>query len=161
MLIEANPKNFEALQNNRPNAFNVHAAMCAGDYIDFIGTGAVGGVVDTMSKGHKKGWIKPNEKQLRVPCQTFKPLFSKYGIQHIDIFVLDVEGGEYQVLQTMDWSVTVSVWVVELDGSNPEKNAKVREELSKHGYMPAMWNIRDWCVKGGDCTANEVFVPQG
>ena len=62
--------------------------MCAGDYIVVIGAGAVGDVVDTMSKGHKKGWIKPNEKPMRVPCQTFKQLFSKYGIQHVDIFAL-------------------------------------------------------------------------
>lgn len=159
VLIEASPKNFKLLQKNRPNAINVHSAMCLGESIDFIGGGAVGGMVDTMSENHKKGWINPKEKPVSVPCQKFKPIFSKHGIHHVDIFILDVEGGEFEVLKTMDWSVTVGVWVVELDKSNLKKNHRVREELRQHGYMPAKWNIRDWCSKGGDCTANEVFVP--
>jgi len=159
LLIEANPQNFKELQINRPNALNVHSAMCTGKSIDFIGSGAVGGMVDTMSTGHNKAWVRPNEKSVRVPCQTFKPLFSKYGIHHVDVFILDVEGGEYEVLKTMDWSVTVGVWVVELDKGDLQKDANVREELRKHGYIPATWDIRDWCSKGKDCTSNEVFVP--
>ena len=62
-------------------------------------------------------------------------------------------------LKTMDWSVTVGLWVVELDKLDLQKDQRVREELRKHGYTPAKWNIRDWCSKGGDCTANEAFVP--
>ena len=159
LLIEANPTNFKALETNRPNAINIHSAMCMGESIDFIGGGAVGGMVNTMSEKHGKKWVNPMEKSVSVPCQTFKPLFSKHGIIHVDIFILDVEGGEFEVLKTMDWSVTVGVWVVELDSTNPQKNHDVRKELRKHGYTPATWNIRDWCSKGGDCTANEVFVP--
>jgi FkbM family methyltransferase len=159
LLIEANPRNFKALQINRPNALNVHSAMCTSESIDFIGSGAVGGMVNTMSEKHKNGWVNPKEKSVSVPCQTFKPLFSKHGIHHVDIFILDVEGGEFEVLKTMDWSVTVGVWVVELDKGDPQKDHDVREELRKHGYTPATWNIRDWCSKGGDCTLNEVFVP--
>ena len=159
VLIEANPDNFKALERNRPNAINIHSAMCSGDFIEFIGHGAVGGMVDTMSDRHRAGWVGATESPTRVPCQTFKQVFSKHGIKHVDVFILDVEGGEFEVLKTMDWSVTVGVWVIELDSSNPEKNRKVRDELSRNGYIPAEWNIRDWCAKGGDCTSNEAFVP--
>eukprot|EP00941_MAST-03F_sp_MAST-3F-sp1_P006045 g6045.t1 len=155
LLIEANPNNFKRLQKNRPNAINVYSAMCTGETIDFIGSGAFGGIVSTMSKSHASRWIHPREKKVQVPCRRFKELFSNYGIKHVDVFVLDVEGGEFEVLKSMDWSCSVGLWVVELDGLNPVKDNAVRTELQTHGYVPATWDIRDWCTKGRDCTSNE------
>ena len=156
--IEANPVNFEKLKKNRPKAINVHSAMCNGKSIDFVGNFATGGINKTMSDKHRKGWVPSNSKPVSVPCQKFKDVFKAHGIDHVDVFILDVEGGEFEVLKTMDWAVKVNLWVVELDGSDPEKDESVRRELLKHGYAPATWNIRDWCSPGGDCTSNEVFV---
>ena len=36
--------------------------------------------------------------------------------QAVDYFSLDVEGSELVVLETMDWSIPVRVWVIELVG---------------------------------------------
>jgi hypothetical protein len=43
-------------------------------------------------------------------------------ITHIDIFILDVEDGELEALQTMNWNISVDFWVIELDNTNPEKD---------------------------------------
>ena len=45
-----------------------------------------------------------------------------------------VEGAELIVLQTMDWSIPVLVWTIELDGSNPTKDRAVRALLRSKGY---------------------------
>jgi hypothetical protein len=39
-------------------------------------------------------------------------------------------------LQTMDWSIPVHVWMVELDGTNPQKDSDVRALLGSRGYLP-------------------------
>ena len=49
------------------------------------------------------------------------------GLLDINLFSLDVEGGELSVLRTLDLEATnIQVVVVELDGRNPEKDEQVR-----------------------------------
>ena len=48
---------------------------------------------------------------------------------------LDVEGAELIVLNSMDWSIQVHVWMIELDGTNPAKDDAVRGLLRSHGYV--------------------------
>jgi hypothetical protein len=50
-------------------------------------------------------------------------------ITHIDIFILDVEGGELEALQTMYWNIPGDFWVIELDNSNSEKDRAVSDLL--------------------------------
>ena len=112
LLVEANPKNAKALKRTRPDAHTVHAAMCPGKEVRFQGAGAVGGVVDTMSAAHKNSWISAKDVIETVPCRQWGPLFEEYNIEHIDIFVIDVEGGEFFVLSVMDWSVSVDFFII-------------------------------------------------
>ena len=43
---------------------------------------------------------------------------------------------QLEVLRTMDWSIPVLVWSVELDGSNRVKDEAVRDLLLSKGYAP-------------------------
>jgi len=159
VLLEANPQNFKALKKNRPSAINIHTAVCSGTEILFQGNGAVGGALSTMSYQHKDRFIDlQQDKVISVQCKSFSDIFLKHGIKHIDIFVLDVEGAEYEALTTMDWAVRVDVWVIELDGEDPTKDANVRALLKENRYVQADWDIRSWCIHGKDCTRNEVFL---
>ena len=155
ILIEANPKNFKKLVVNRPKSINIYSAVCAGDSISFIGDSAVGGAKEFMKEGHKKRWIK-NNAEVSVPCTTFGSIFDKHHIHGIDVFVLDVEGGELEALEVMDWTVPVGIFVIELSGG--PKDEQVRKLLYRNGYIATNWNIRDFCNKGGDCSDNECFV---
>ena len=156
VLIEANPKNFEKLVKNRPKSVKINAAVCKGENITFIGNGAVGGVNNYMKDGHKNRWIRENDVNVTVPCTDFKSIFETHYITGIDVFILDVEGAEYESLQLMDWSVPVGIWVIELSGG--DKDGLVRQLLYDNGYIDTDWDIRDFCVKGGDCSSNECFV---
>ena len=64
------------------------------------------------------------------------------GEKEIDFFSLDVEGYELKVLETMDWSIPVKVWLIENHLGNPNFH-KVRNLLSSKGYVFAErihWN---------------------
>lgn len=76
-------------------------------------------------------------------------------VQHIDLFILNIEGDEVEALVTMDWNLEVDYWITEIDNSNSEKERAV-SDLSQ-GYVPTKWDIRTACVKGMDCGSHRLF----
>ena len=63
------------------------------------------------------------------------PLLMLFGISHIDLWVLDVEGGELEVLQSVDFAaLVVDVLVVETDGTDNIKDGAVSELLAERGF---------------------------
>jgi hypothetical protein len=51
---------------------------------------------------------------VQVECIPLADILSAYGACHVNLFVLDVEGGELSVLQSIDWSrVSFDVLCVE------------------------------------------------
>jgi hypothetical protein len=47
-------------------------------------------------------------------CQRLAPLLRRLGISHVNLWVLDVEGAELEILRGMDWhAVTFDVISVE------------------------------------------------
>jgi len=56
------------------------------------------------------------------------------GVDHVDLFSIDVEGSELVVLETMDWSIPVHVVIIELAERDPEKDEKCRVILRKQGF---------------------------
>jgi FkbM family methyltransferase len=155
ILIEAYPNNFQKILKNRPRSRNYNTAICRQKYIEFIGSDGV----NYMSEKHKKGWIGDHETNLLVPCSRLD--YISKGVRHIDIFILDVEGGELEALQTMNWNIEVDYWVIELDKTNPEKDRGVSDLLMVQGYVQTKWDIRTACFKDMDCSFNIMFSNVG
>ena len=128
ILIETNPNNFQKLLKNRPQSRNYNTAICRQKDMEFIGSDAVEGIVKYMSEKHKKGWIKDREKKLRVPRSRLDYILN--SVDHIDIFILDVEGGELEAMQTMNWNIEVDYLVIELDNTNREKDRVVSDSVN-------------------------------
>jgi hypothetical protein len=91
-------------------------------------------------------------RRFSLPCSRLGILLK--NVTHIDIFVLDVDGGELEAIQTMDWTKTVDYWVVKLDGTNPQKDQAVRNLLISKGYVKSVWDMRSACTKRKDCNAH-------
>eukprot|EP00756_Hemistasia_phaeocysticola_P019232 Hpha_TRINITY_DN15646_c3_g1::TRINITY_DN15646_c3_g1_i3::g.100169::m.100169 len=166
VLIEADPKNLVKLKVNRPRSEIIGKAACpAGqDRVTFFGggaTGAVSGVVDNAADSFKKKWWGENwtRNTVSVPCAPLGTLLKEAGVTFIDLFSLDVEGGEEFVLRTMDWSIPVRVWVIEMDAHNVTKNEVVTNMLLKNGYRRAEndWSVTRFCGPKFACMPNEVF----
>ncbi len=87
-----------------------------------------------------------------IPCRPLSALLALFGITHIDLWVLDLEGAELEALKTFDFSaVSVDVIVVELDGGDEVKDQAVREHLLASGFeLHLMHHVRnDWFTRVG------------
>ena len=160
VLIEAHPDNAKKLIRNRSSSKNhiISEAVCPDgqNYVNFTGSKAVGGIWDEMSDGHKQHFFSGSKPEtVQVPCRPIGRMLNEAGIKAVDFFILDVEGAELMVLETMDWSISVKVFVVEM--GRGEKDKKVIDLLASKGYKKSLWNIRGFCIEGRDCANNQVF----
>lgn len=139
LLIEANPDNWVNLIVNRPHDICVHTAICKqiGKVHWAPGPSCCSGIFEFMSSEFINKWHP--EKQLEdlteISCVPLSDIFTTYHIRHIDFFSLDVEGGELEVLESIDFKcVNFNVIVIEADGTNPAREAKIQEYLKERGY---------------------------
>jgi FkbM family methyltransferase len=145
ILIEPHPEKFIALKNNRPNNFLFNNLVsCHTEPLEFRyfvdGHAAVSGVESTLPKPHFKNYFE-NENCKRLPQKkvfikpkTLTEIIKETNINHFDLLSLDVEGHEYEVLKSWDFSVPIDVILIELLGANPEKEDLCREILLKNNY---------------------------
>ena len=100
------------------------------------------------------GYNANTSKVVQVPCRPLgtllRSMMKQTGAASVDFFSLDVEGGELEVLKTMDWSIDVGVWFIEWGGGRPWTKADLTQLLGSHGYVPS--------PKGAELTNNGVFV---
>lgn len=144
ILIEPQPYKFKDLTINRPNnyLFN-NLVSCSTDEVLFRyfldNYSGVSGVENTLPKEHFRNFFDSiNEPQGRIIIKpkTLTEIVKSTDIKHIDLLSLDVEGHEYEVLLSWDFSVPIDVILIEtLGGSQCEKEEKCREILIKNGYV--------------------------
>lgn len=136
VLIEASPSNYKKLSRNRQEDELHHSAVCrSARMVHVIDKGAVGGIYEFMPKSFRTKWHpKVKETDLSaVKCQPLGDILRLH--RYFDFFSLDVEGGELQVLQTIDFSkVQFGVIFLEADGHNPLKNEATKSYLQAQGY---------------------------
>eukprot|EP00282_Hemiselmis_andersenii_P045308 CAMPEP_0172050480 /NCGR_PEP_ID=MMETSP1043-20130122/2630_1 /TAXON_ID=464988 /ORGANISM="Hemiselmis andersenii, Strain CCMP441" /LENGTH=372 /DNA_ID=CAMNT_0012709535 /DNA_START=207 /DNA_END=1325 /DNA_ORIENTATION=+ len=175
LLIEASPHSYKELVVNRPNQINVHAALCNeartvhwADSRDTKGgkfvNAAVNGIVEFMAPQFKKrfwgsGVGAPNNVTGAVTfgqpllCVPLAAILDMYGFSKINWFSLDVEGGEFEVLQSIDFSkVSFDVVNIEADGKNRQKDEDVRKLMESKGfrlYKHERSGNNDWFVRKG------------
>jgi FkbM family methyltransferase len=140
LLIEGQPETAELLKANRGQSANViiDKAVCKekGKMKFTSKPTPTAGNPDHMSDTFKDRWHQDVEDQvIEVPCSPLSDMLADAKVSKLDLFVLDVEGGEFEVIKTMDWSVEVCVWLVEMDGTNPEKDQKVADILVENNYV--------------------------
>jgi FkbM family methyltransferase len=148
VLIEPHPDMFKDLQTNRPNskcynyAVSSHVGivnMIINPYVPAVST-----IDYTANDSFLKNWHL-NSYKINVRSTPLSDILHHAGVTHIDFFSLDVEGHEYDVLQSMDWSIPVGVILVETLGIGGDDD--VRKILTEKGY-----------VFDGKCAHNELWV---
>jgi hypothetical protein len=79
----------------------------------------------------------PSCAMIPVKCVHLGTELVRRGVTHVDLFVLDVQGAELGVMQTLDFKqVPVRYFLIELDNTMPEKDAAVRCILRQNGFLP-------------------------
>lgn len=139
IMIEGSPKNFESLVKNRPDAININAMVCGNDMeLHWVETGnAIGGAWEFMTNDFRKtkhpDLTDENVAMLpTVPCVSLSAALSRFGVRHVDIFSLDVEGAEASVLKTLNFD-TFSASVILVETKSGQENP--RPLLLAAGYI--------------------------
>lgn len=87
-----------------------------------------------------------------------------HKITHVDLFSLDVEGGELNVLETFDFSIYVHYWAIEFGSDKDYKNDMVRKKLLDNGYRPCSLRIPNnnecWENRSYDYKEKELIVEE-
>lgn len=142
VLIELSPSNFENLKKNRLNELAIiNAAVCeTNQTVHYVESGAVGAVWEFTTAQFRNSWWgseKTIQNAVPIQCLPLKDIFSKIDLFFFaDIFSLDVEGAELEVLYSIDFNAAAfGIILIESGGMNITKNLAVREFLSMNGYI--------------------------
>jgi FkbM family methyltransferase len=147
ILIEPHPEKFKLLQMNRPNnyLFN-NLVSCHKEPLEFRyfvdQHAAVSGVENTLSKHHFNTYFESNDSwtksllqnKIFIEPKSLTEIVKSTNLTHIDLLSLDVEGHEYEVLKSWDFSVPIDIILIETLGVQKEKDELCREMLIKNNY---------------------------
>jgi len=133
VLIEPNPYCFDELVEQRPNCANLNLALSNtkgfstfklptdGPRGLFAGRGSLG-----LSYGSRP------TTSCEVATDTYKNVLGNLGIEKIDLFILDVEGHEIEVLEgALECALLPRVWIIE---TNKTASAEVLNLIGPLGY---------------------------
>jgi len=133
ILIEPQPNFYEKLQKNRPNneCHNCAVSNSSVDYIEFIGDNAQGGIVDTINTDiDKLSW----NNTYKVANKKMSDILASSRYTYIDIMIIDVEGGEMDVLKSIDFTFPIYCIIIEAHSGEQEKNKIFGEYLKENGF---------------------------
>ena len=158
ILIDGNPLYRESMIKRSTKSFNAIAAICEKHQkVHFRAAEYVGGILEFMNdlfmKTYHKviydlgvppgnissiDWSQNNHtKVLEVDCMPLKHILHRAHVKHINYFILDVEGGELQVLSSINWNNTrFDVLCIETEESNRPVGfqAQIIDYLNQRGY---------------------------
>lgn len=148
--VEADPKIFRKLKSTRANQINVHGALCAENkMVHFVPSQFnAAGVYEQMSPKFISAWHKElleDPKRVdalpKVPCITVTKLLQRLGVQHVDLWVLDTDGTEEDILKGLDTSkISIDVIAYHDERAHVDRNHTENDSnrkaaaLEKLGY---------------------------
>jgi hypothetical protein len=142
LMVEANPLNFATLVSERRGAYRTETALCPRVGNVSFASGSccshvAGKTARHLGLGLRDGrWgdshTRPRSSaEYLVRCTPLGMLLRAMDVKRVDFFILDVESSEYAVLAGMDWTIPISVLMIEnCKGSSPEL-------LRSHGFVRA------------------------
>lgn len=112
--IEPLPDIYKQLIINRPNCINLNVAIAnktgVSEFISNKGyTEMLSGLKETFHPNHLQrmnyelGHYGGSSEIIQVNTQKLKDICDEYGISHVHYLSIDVEGAEFQVIQSIDF----------------------------------------------------------
>ena len=153
LLIEPNPFNFRGLVENRPTDKLFNNAACSSESIVHWATvvkgdvSAISGIWEFMPQAFRDFWVKEidvNNLQ-EISCKPLSGIIddSPLSNQHVDFLSIDVEGAEFEVVKTLDFSKhQFGMIFYEADDFSPVKNEAVKTYLERNGYTFRLHTLR-------------------
>ena len=139
VLIEPSDA-FVAMDINRLNTQNFRAAISTEAEVQFIGSDAIAGTLKNLTQNATDGAPITYKKTDPIPYTvTGRPISSilqESKLKYIDLFFIDVEGSELDVIKTMDWSIPVYIICIEMHPykSRHKEQVEIRKTLTDRGF---------------------------
>lgn len=128
ILIEPVPSFYNSIISKNRNIYSINACIAKNKPIisKFTIGGVLSGRLNTMEEGHKQRLVDEMgvkvEKNLYIPCFSLNTILNAIGIKRVNYFSLDLEGGEYDVLTSIDFSnIKIDSFSIEHNGYNQTK----------------------------------------
>jgi FkbM family methyltransferase len=135
VLVEPSPVNVKNIFANRPNASIHQLAVSLGlGMVEFIGHSPVGGSADCLSEDYIEAWKLAEADRYKVLTAPLSHIVEMNGLKYIDFMSIDVQGGELNVLSSMNWEVPVGTICIELEGQNQKRDQACRAILQSMGF---------------------------
>jgi len=144
--IEANPDIYSLLVKNRPSCINLSCAVAntegtAEFYKNKGGTEMLSGLVQQYHPLHTERLKRETETSdssteiIQVPTKRLASIFDEHMIHHVHYLSIDVEGAEYDVIQSIDFDkVKIDVIGYETNYKDTGSNA-ILQYLESKGYV--------------------------
>lgn len=139
ICVEPHPTSFERLKRNR-SCVCVNTAVAAhsgnAQFLQVEGQGSMlSGLIDTHSDApHAHEYAAAHDAEVRlidVEARTVAELLSSHGLRTVDYINLDIEGGELDVLKTIDLR-GLAVEVLSVENNYPDN--RIEGYLHTQGY---------------------------
>ncbi len=148
ILIEPQNHFYERLTVNRPNCdnFNVAVSSKPEEYVVFHGLGAEGGIKETLNIRKKskyklksifsmlKSFFQHTKRSFKVKNLRMSEVLKQSRFDYVDIMIIDVEGGELDLLKSIDFTFPIFCIFIEAHSHQKEKNEKFHQFLIKKGF---------------------------
>ena len=98
----------------------------------------------------------------RVLCVRVQSLLTMFAVTHINLWILDIQGGELEAVNSVDWAVTtIDVICVEV-GFDTDNDNLLHNLLSGAGYTLHTSHMRPGGESGGSWWfVHKSFTPVG
>lgn len=135
ILIEPQTHFYDRIKNNRNlnknEIYNLAVTDSNDDYVEFIGNNAEGGVSSLTNTPDNK---YSNWNKYTVKNEKMSTILDNSRFQYIDFMIIDVEGSELSLLQTIDFSFPIYCIIIEAHSNEQEKNKIFGNYLKSHGF---------------------------
>jgi FkbM family methyltransferase len=135
ILVEPSPISFRKALVNRPQSACYQLAISADYWVrEFSGSSPVSGIISNMTSQYVERWGINKMNKYNVLTIPMNVLTDLECVKYIDFISIDVQGGEFDVLNTMDWTIPIYCICVELEGQNKGNDERCRELLRDNGF---------------------------
>ena len=147
ILIEPIPKNYQLIKtkNRKIHTLNACIANKRPIVAKFRVLHVLSGRLSEMSDSHKhridsegKSGNKRVDKIAYIPCFSLVTILKAIGVDKVDYFSLDVEGGEWDIVKSLDLGnrLDIKTFSIEHNGDQSAKN-NFKDYFKKFGYSLA------------------------
>jgi FkbM family methyltransferase len=149
---------FEKLEVNRtkPNNINLNVAVCNFDgetdfYRNTGYTEMISGIISTFDNRHLQRLAYENSATdgetivVKVEVNRLETIFDRYNIKYVNYLSIDVEGGEFEVIKSINFD-KVAIDIIGFENNYNDISIPIISYLESRGYIrinPSSGNMMD------------------